>query len=1155
MSDATAAQIQAITARGNVLVVAGAGAGKTRTLVERCVTGIRDRAESIEDILMVTFTEAAAAEMRRRIREGLTHALDGATDAKISAHLHEQVALVETAQISTLHSFCLRLVQENFFELGLDPQISVLPTEQARLLAQESFAAVLERHIEGDSAVAKSIQELVEEHGRGWDKPIRELVLRLHAYAQTRVDPAGWLKQWRGHFAGPTPATWREWLRAACAQWRADWLETLATLDRNNSIATEAGRLLQSVPKDPAPALQAIQELESTCPRGKKKLWLGPLESFFAEVEFLLSLCQGGEADPLQQDWDWTRGPMTALLTLADEFEVEFTRAKREQGAIDFHDLEQLALRLLWNPGTRQPTDFAREWRERHQFVFVDEYQDINEAQDAILQALGGEGERGNRFLVGDVKQSIYRFRLASPRIFLDYEKSWAGPAGHSVIYLSENFRSHEAILDFVNALFAPLLLEKVGGVGYGEAARLRFGNRSGRGHLARRGPEDTRVELHLLIQGGAENPEEPEEEHATDADREARWAGRRLLELKAGSIGEGAENARPVEWRDMVILLRSPKKRAEAYAREFSRLGIPLQAGRGGFFSGTEVSDLLNLLRLLDNPLQDLPLLAVLRSPLVRLSLEELGEIRLAHRDGSLWTALARWRELNNPPPTSRVSQFLARFQRWRESLRHLSLSQCAEGIVDETQYRAGLEGAAQSQTRVANVERLLQLTRQFDSFRREGLFRFLKFIDAQQAAEIEIEPASAEAANAVRLMSIHQSKGLEFPIVVVAALGKLFNRDDLNGRVILDEEFGPAPQVKPPQRGQSYPSLPYWLAQRRQQREMLGEELRLLYVATTRACQRLVLVGTASQKRIDRWSEGAEFGAREIAAAKSVLDWIGPWLGRMAGGAGLEGSGANQWCTWQIHADGIQPAAGLVSLGEPALPPEPTPGEVESLRKVIQWTYPQAAVVELPAKTSISALRRRQAAELEEEAAPARFTRPRGRGGAEVGLAHHRFLELVPLDAVADEGSLKAAGERLVQSSLLNATELASINFPAVAGFWNSAVGTELLQHQEHLHREMEFIARFELAELAACGLSTGAESPGDFVLIQGVVDLAVILPGEIWLLDFKTDRTDDIAGKSEFYRSQLALYAHALQRIHARPVTRQWLHFFHAGTTVAL
>jgi ATP-dependent helicase/nuclease subunit A len=428
----TSSQQTAIAAEGNVLVVAGAGTGKTHTLVECCLARVCaiENPVSLENVLLVTFTEAAAAEMRKRLREELEKRSAAAPD---DSRLAGQLALVETALISTLHSFCLRLVREHFHELALDPQLTVLADEQSRLLAGETLTDLLKTHYAGGTAIAEAVQQLVLDHGRGWDQPIRQLTLRLHHYSQTLRDPEKWFAEQFARLEEPRPQLWEQWLNDAVSEWRTLWPTVLRAQPTANSAAHRCADLLAS-DAPMAEVLSKIVALGQTenWPRGTIGKFRDPIEALFDDAEFLNALLPGQDGgDPLAEDWNWIRPQMTALLRLAQEFTVKFGKAKRELGAVDFHDLEQFALRLLVDR-TGRTTSIAEEWRSRLRLVFVDEYQDINAAQDAILCALGSEGKAANRFMVGDVKQSIYRFRLADPAIFQRYKSEWESTSSSS---------------------------------------------------------------------------------------------------------------------------------------------------------------------------------------------------------------------------------------------------------------------------------------------------------------------------------------------------------------------------------------------------------------------------------------------------------------------------------------------------------------------------------------------------------------------------------------------------------------------------------------------------------------------------------------------------------------------------------------------------
>jgi ATP-dependent helicase/nuclease subunit A len=563
--------------------------------------------------------------------------------------------------------------------------------------------------------------------------------------------------------------------------------------------------------------------------------------------------------------------------------------------------------------------------------------------------------------------------------------------------------------------------------------------------------------------------------------------------------------------------------------------------------------------LQLLDNPLQDLPLLGVLRSPLAGMTPGELAAIRISRPQGPFWNALVDWqRQEARKTPSSvsaeKAARFLQRCRLWRRLARQEAVAPCLEKVMDATHYADWLLTQERGEQRHANLERLLQMARQFDAGRGESLPRFLRFVQAQQESEEETEPAPP-ASDAVRLMSIHQSKGLEFPVVVAADLGKRFHWGDLRAQIILDEEYGLCPQVRPPQGFQTWPSLPFWLARRRQKREMLGEEMRLLYVALTRAEQRLILAGTASRKSIgEKWPKRAQAGAEtaEILASASYLDWLGSWP---PGAANLENSGQNAFFTWTVYDDdhpwlappGETTAEAAGANGEPDLSPQ--------ARDRLDWLYPFHGDAAIPAKAAVSDLRREMALADEEESPPLFIVdkSSRSKDGsltpAEIGSAHHTLLERVALERAQTVEGLREEAARLRRENLLTPEQCACLDLEALAAFWQSAPGRQLLGRLPALRRELAFTARMDAAELARLGAVEFAHAgASEFVVVQGVIDLAAILPHEIWLLDFKTDHfpARELSEKIKLYRPQIELYSAAISRIHRRPVTQRWLHF---------
>ncbi len=1059
---------------------------------------------------------------------------------------------------------------------------------QTRLLADETLEEIFNSHYENEDEFSIAVQELIKIYGNGRDEKIRALVLRLHHHSQTRPDAEKWIAKQIEVFSAAAPIQWREWFSGAICDLRDEWLPILQNLKTENPKAAECLEILRET--NSQDVFRKISAANENWPRGTKK-FREPLKDFFEDAKFLNSLVATKENDPLAEDWNWIRGHMKTLLQLAQEFSGNFSARKRDDGILDFHDLEQFALKLLWNLETQKPTEIAARWREKLKFIFVDEYQDINAAQDKIISALSREGADANRFLVGDVKQSIYRFRLADPKIFRDYARDWRGENGQTIA-LTENFRSRESLLDFVNSVFEPLMREEIGGMNYDDEAKLKFG---GMARVDAHPTDETKAQL--LLRFSNKRNDNSENENGNDeiadleeSEKEARMLGLRLLELKNSGHeiwDDETKKFRAADWRDMAILLRAPSGKAEIFAKQFERAGIPLVVERGGFYDSSEILDLLGVLQLLDNPLQDVPCIAVLRSPLVGLSLDELAEIRLL-QSGKFWFALNQAQSPKSKVQSetrAKTEKFLKRFHHWRKLAQQSSLSQCVETILAETHYDDWLKSRPRGAQRHANVRRFLNLAEKFDQFQRQGLFRFLKFIEAQREIEAEPEVAPVADENAVRLMSIHQSKGLEFPVVALADLAKNFNEQDLRGEIILDEKFGLCPRVKPPKAGGRYPSLPYWLAQKNQRRELRGEELRLLYVAMTRARDNLILCGGISVKKWEVFFEKRnEISTREILSARSYLDWLGIWFGVQSAKFKVENAAQGELphLRWRVVGDeelgsarvpravsGVSPEFSSRELTEEiakrdasqSTPEACAPKTLEKLRDVLDWNYPFPAATKRAAKSSVTVLRREANTEMVDEAQPIFQNRKskienRKSSAADAGTAAHKFLQHFDFESAADLKSLEAEARRLEKGNYLSAAERAVLNLKNVAAFWDSEIGKKILSQKEFVRRELPFTAKFSPKELdKILGTKSPLDLENEFVVVQGVADLVVLLPKEIWIVDFKTDDVDanEIAGKSEFYSPQLKLYVSALAKIYSRPVTNCWLHFLSAQKTV--
>lgn len=1108
-------QWRAITAEGSdVLVAAAAGSGKTAVLVERIIRKICARTD-VDRLLVATFTKAAAAEMKERIGLALEKELERQPD---SEHLRRQLALLNRASITTLHSFCLDVIRRYYSLIGLDPGFRIANETESELLRIDVLDELFEERYEGagdDGAFLRLADRFGGEKG---DEPLYRLVQQLYDFAQSHPWPEYWLKETAAGFEVQNIAELgkSEWVRSI----RED---ALLSLDGAISLLEQALRLTRE-PAGPAPYaetfaedIRLVRELRDAVTGSDWEHWFAP----FQAAQFgKLKAMRGDDYDKALQERAkelregakklvgtlaaelFGRTPeefvaelqelaplMKALAALVSDFSARYEAAKREKGLLDFGDLEHYCLRILRAPESTPertvPSAAALEYRRQFDEILLDEYQDTNMVQEAIVSLIARPAP-GNRFMVGDVKQSIYRFRLAEPKLFLNKYKRYktdaelralgvnapfpggsaspppeagaeaaltevqavksgalsdraegdrplsqesAGASGLR-IDLARNFRSRAEVVDAVNGVFRPIMRESVAEMDYDERAELVCGA----SYPAPDNAEAFAVEMAVIgktdggASGGDETPdnaggedgqedapeggnEAPSAEELQTVQLEARWIAERLRAMMDGGfrVYDNRRGAsRPMQWRDAVILLRATRAWAPVIIEELQACGIPAYAELGsGYFDATEVETVLSLLRVIDNPYQDIPLAGVLRSPLFGLNTEELALIRIRSKHAGYYDAvlhaagdLLQPEELRN-----KLSAFLDRLDRWREEARQGSLTELLRQIYRDTGYyefAGGLPGGAQRQ---ANLRALLDRAKAYEATSFRGLFRFLRFIERMRDTGGDLGTARAlgEQEDVVRIMSIHKSKGLEFPVVFIAGLGKQFNQQDARSAFLKHKELGFGPRYVDPERRIGYPSLPYLAIRRRMRMETLAEEMRILYVALTRPKEKMILVGSVNDaaKKLQEWQAAANGGSLpdfRLASATSFLDWLGPLAaGSLVPGEGPEhsetGGPDGPAAAWLRLRGGIVPSGLLVSEAAAGEESDSAADEAlaerlqgvvslavldsvepdEEIRSRLEWAYPHRHAPYLAAKSSVTEMKRLHAAAVTEGEASA--------------------------------------------------------------------------------------------------------------------------------------------------------------------------------------
>ncbi|SDF30161.1 helicase-exonuclease AddAB subunit AddA [Sporolituus thermophilus] len=1234
MSNWSPEQRAAIEARGqNLLVAAAAGSGKTSVLVQRIIDRILDKTApvNVDALLVVTFTNAAAAEMRERIAQSLTAEL---AKGERTRYLERQLLLLNQASISTIHSFCQSVVRQYFYRLDLDPNFRIAGEGETALLRSDTLEALLaERYEQGDEAFLTLVDHYGDERD---DSSLAGLILRLYEFARSQPWPEHWLRRLADAFRLDGATGIGEPWEALLADRIALELERLQ--HKLTRLAAEAAR-----PGNPAAYVKTLED-----DRGRLDGAIAAARRSWRELGAALNGLKFGKLDPApgvdaaickrfqerrnaikakvkelteryfgrpeQEFIADMRAQLPLIETLIDlvlEFGRRFQQAKKAKGLVDFSDLEHYCLQVLLadgaTPGNVQPSAVALALREKYEEVLVDEYQDTNGVQETILE-LVSRPDRPNRFMVGDVKQSIYRFRLAEPGLFLEKYNRYPAVADGSErrIDLAQNFRSRPGILAAVNFLFSQLMTPRAAEMGYGEAEALNPGPDyppCDQPTLA--GP----VEVHLIdhaeaLAGKSANGEAEEEEaeqgneaasgdealsaqELTAFEREAWLIVQRLKALKeAGHVvyDKHGKAYRPLAWRDIVILLRAVQGKAGVLLDVLRQAGIPAYADLdGGYFEETEVQVMLSLLAVIDNPRQDIHLAGVLRSPLVGLSAGDLAAIRLC-KDGDLWTALTAALEADLAEPLrQKIGIFLDRLDRWRSLARRRGVAELIWGIYRETGYYDYVGGMPGGALRQANLRVLYDRARQYEATNFRGLFRFLRFLDRlrDRGADMAVARALGEGEDVVRVMSIHKSKGLEFPVVVLADLGKQLNLSDTKELVLCHKELGLGPKVIRPDLRDSYPTLARWGIEHKLTLEAKAEELRVLYVALTRAREKLILVGSV-KKLADRCSDWCAVVGRQAQAlpdalitdAKSYLDWLGPAIVRHPDGAPLrELAGCDLVPTaklaalasaWQvtIHAaDGISAVAPGQTADNPLVARlkelKPLPGGDSAwVAARLDWRYPHAAAVGQPAKLTVSEIKRRFALADQEGkqwypprlAARPRFIQAAGKlTAAEVGTAMHAVMQHLDLAGDISDSGVCRQLERLVAAEILLPEQAAAVDAAAIAAFFASPLGQRLL-NAAWRRRELAFCQ-----VLPAANVEPALAGTDETVFIQGVVDCLFAEPDGLVLIDYKTDQVKDGTELIKRYDVQLKLYAAAMEAIFRQPVKEIYLYVFSTGQTV--
>lgn len=1219
----------------SLLVSAAAGSGKTAVLVQRIISMVTDKAEplDIDRLLVVTFTNAAAAEMRERVGVAIENALE---QEPYNQHLQRQLTLVHNAQITTIDSFCIRILRDHFHKIDLEPGFRIADEGELKLLREDVCEAVLEEFYQ--KADPEFFRFADSYSGAKNDLQIKEMILKLYNYAESYPWPKEWLETCVQQYEAVNEAELEE------KSWIRDFLSYLDV--RIEDLITAQKKLLELTQEPDGPYMYEasiaddLRQLENLRKCEHFSQWqeavssidfknIGRSGKYEGSVAKKNAVMSGRKrmkdqidkwkktifATPLEVQLErltQTSKMVRVLVTLTQAFSDRFYEEKQKKNMLDFSDVEHNALRVLVNPETKELTETALEYQQQYREVMIDEYQDSNYVQETLLTAVSGvKNGNENLFMVGDVKQSIYRFRLARPELFMDkYHRFSTEESSRQRIDLHRNFRSRREVVEAVNDIFYPLMEKDLGNVAYDAEAALYAGAE----YPDYENADCCKPEF-LLVPSQESGMERREQEAAAVAGRI-----RELVET---------QEIPGITYKDIVLLLRSMSGWAETYQKVFEQEGIPLiVASKTGYFSATEVQTVLSLLRVLDNPYQDIPMAAVMKSYFGKFTSEELAQIRaespgmpfyqcveqftsseeqqkeeqiadtnvveaekqqkeepISDTDAVEAEILPQEKENKNVSDqrlhlAEKIIAFQEMLQNFRQRIPYTPIHRLLQEILDETGYRNYVAALPAGEQRRANLDMLMEKAVAYEQTSYHGLFHFIRYIDRLMKYDVDYGEAEivSEQENAVRLMSIHKSKGLEFPVVFVCGMGKQFNEQDLNSNMIFHPEFGIGLKWFDCEKRTKANTLIHQIFAMEAKKENLGEELRVLYVALTRAKEKLILAGTCKLPEEGQYSgfsreEKVSFSTRYDA--KSYWDWVMPVLG-------MENPDY-RYVIWdearmqqeeqrKLQDTALEHRTLLVALQNVS------EIELTQLKETFSWEYVWKEEGTHKQKVSVSELKHRAMEERSESAeqtlntaqplfpdeiatpyVPRFVQEAKENAGALYGTMVHRFLECLDFAGLPDFAEekqglyfVKQQIDALCALGRMQEADAKRLNWKQLLGFLQSdtAKRMRVAAEQGTLEREKPFVMS------VPANLVWEESRPEEEVLIQGIIDVFWEEADGIVLLDYKTDHVDNAQELVHRYKKQLELYADALSRFSGeKPVKEILIYSFALAETIRL
>lgn len=1261
----TKEQLEVIESREcNLLVAAAAGSGKTAVLVERIIQMITSRENpiDIDKLLVVTFTNAAASEMRERIGDAIGKALDENPENK---HLQNQLVLLNKSSITTIHSFCLDVIKSNFHRINLDPNFRIGDQTECAILKQEAIEEVFEDlYEERDEGFLNLVESYAE---RGGDKEVQDIILGIYSFAMASPEPKKWLIDSAERFNIDENFDFSQsiWARAILDTVKIEINGLCLNMERALK-EVESIEELETFAEKLSVEYKKIADISQACNKSwdeaYKKMASMSFENYVKGVkriskdapsyikeskekaktirdktkkslESIVSATFNKDNDSIREEIKYLYNIVKPISSVVLRFEEEYSNKKREKGIIDFNDIEHFALNILTDvdeKGNIVPSDIAFGYRNKFYEIFIDEYQDSNLVQEVLLKAVANT-ETPNRFMVGDVKQSIYRFRQAKPELFLQKYNNYNDKKGssHRKIMLYKNFRSREEVVDAVNYIFENIMNENIGEIEYTEKERLNLGanfnvdtdEKSIIGgateiHLIQK---DNKLDDDIINDkddriNNKENEIE-EEEKLDNIQLEARMVGNIIKDLmKVNEDGKiqkvydkGIDGYRPVEFRDIVILLRATSAWAPVFADELMNMDIPTYADVGvGYFDTIEIKTILSLLQIIDNPMQDIPLISVLKSPIFGFTPEDLIDIRVQSKDKIFYEVLKSTAEYDGFTDSQNENEsefipseecinkskdFLIKLKEFKEKSMYMSTDEFIWYLYTRTGYYAYVGALPGGSQRQANLKVLFERAKQFEETSLKGIFNFVNFIEKLKKSSSDMGSAKTlgENANVVRIMSIHKSKGLEFPVVICSAMGKNFNTQDFKKSILYHHNLGYGPQFVDYERRISFPSIAKEALKSKINIENLSEEMRVLYVAFTRAKEKLIITGSTRniQDSIKRWSNGIEsldtISQYEILKGKNFLDWIMPCvlrhrdLSNLLEEVGLDAvfnvEHNSKWYgkLWNkndilVEKKSDEEKESIEEILEKIDVNNPDSDYYGEIEEKLNYIYPYEFSTRKPATISVTEIKKIQN-NYEEELINTIFEQKvilkkplfiqneeerEKISGTERGTIVHLVMEVLDLKNVSSVNDIKSQIRGFVSKGIITEKQASIVNPYKIYKFFASNIGKRML-NAEIINREKSIYAQVNMKDIYIYEKLINNDDKklydNESVMLRGIVDAYFEEDNQIVLVDYKTDfvNEENINQIIEKYKKQLDLYADIIETLTGKSVKEKCIYLF--------